>query len=652
MSKTTRGLLSLVLLAGCAPVATQPTTTIPTSTPATSTPATTTPAAASAAPAMIDVNHDYHSYANTSDFRTRHLVLDLSVDFDHRVLSGTAELQLQRLSATATELDLDTRDLDITKVETAAGPSAAGKGAWAPTGYTVGERDPILGSALRVTMPVTADRVRITYKTHPEASGLQWVTPAQTAGKKKPFLYSQSQAIHGRSWIPLQDTPSVRSTYEAHIRTPKNLLAVMSAHNRPGATRTGDYRFEMKQAVPSYLIALAVGDLKFRPVGARAGIYAEPSVLMQAAHEFEDVEQMIVAVEKRFGPYRWERYDMLVLPPSFPYGGMENPRLTFLTPTAIIGDKSGVSLIAHELSHSWSGNLVTNATWRDFWLNEGTTTYLTNRVMDAVFGQKRGDMERVLGQRDLEESFKQASRPGDKALAFDQRGRDPDEVFSSIPYERGYLFLTYLEGKFGRERFDVFLRGWFDEHAFQSKTTEDFLAHLDEKLLSSSPGLVSKAEIDQWIYQADMPADAVYATSDVFTKVDAQRDAWLASGKLDAKKWTSHEWQHFLEGMPDSLTTAQVAALDKQFHLTASHDDAVLVTWFVLGIKHGYPPVMPVVEKFLLSVGRMRYVKPLYRELVKTPDGKAFARRVFAVAKPTYHPIGQASVERILTEAK
>jgi leukotriene-A4 hydrolase len=610
------------------------------------------PPTAAAAVEPLDVQRDYHSYANTRDFRTDHLALDLAVDFTRRVLEGTVELQLQRLSATATELVLDTRDLDVAQVDT-----AAGQGAWAPTTFKLDARDPVLGSALHIAMPPAADRVRIRYATRPEASGLQWVTPAQTAGKKQPFLYSQSQAIHGRSWIPLQDTPQVRSTYEARIRTPKNLVAAMSAVNRPDAKRDGDYAFRMPQPVPSYLIALAVGDIRFRPIGRRTGIYAERAMVRGAAYEFEDTEQMVEACEKLFGPYRWQRYDMLVLPPSFPYGGMENPRLTFLTPTSIVGDKSGVALIAHELAHSWSGNLVTNATWRDFWLNEGTTSYLTYRIMDEVYGKKRGDMERVLGQQDLTESLAQAAHEGDKALAFDQRGRDPDEVFSSIPYQRGQLFLQYLEVKFGRAKFDAFLRGWFDEHAFQSKTTEDFIAYLEAKLLGPNPGVVTRAKIDEWIYGAPMPTDAVYTQSDAFTKVDEQRAGWLEGrlpvGKLQTAKWSSHEWQHFLDNMPPQLTAAQAAELDRRFKLTRAQDNAVAVSWFRVAIRTGYQPALPTIERFLLTVGRMRYLNPLYRELAaKKPEGLAFAQRVFAQAKPTYHPIGQGSVERILKDAE
>jgi leukotriene-A4 hydrolase len=321
----------------------------------------------------------------------------------------------------------------------------------------------------------------------------------------------------------------------------------------------------------------------------------------------------------------------------------------------VVGDRSGVSLIAHELAHSWSGNLVTNSTWRDFWLNEGTTTYLTYRIMDEVYGARRGAMERVLGQQDLAEALEQAAKEGDKALAYDQRNRDPDEVFSSIPYQRGNLLLEYLEHKFGRAKFDAFLRGWFDDNAFQSKTTEDFIESVDARLLKPNPGVVSRAKLEEWIYGAPMPADTIYAQSDAFTKVDEQRAAFLA-GTLSARqlktgRWSAHEWQHFLDNMPAGTTAAQLADLDRQFALTKNPNSYIAMSWFRIAIRFGYTDALPAVERFLLSVGRMRFINPLYRELAKTAEGRAFAERVFAKARPTYHPIGQVGVERILKDA-
>src|SRR5687767_2197842 len=358
---------------------------------------------------MAPIPADSSSNANVKAFVTKHLVLDLTANFERRTLAGTVELQLQRLDPAATELVLDTRDLMIQNAE-----AAVGNGAWVATAFKLDAPTPAFGSALRITMPPGADRARITYASTPDARGLQWLTAAQTAGRKHPFLFSQAQAIQARSFIPLQDLPGVRTTYDATLHVPKELVAVMAAEMTPGTAGSGVFTFKMPQPIPSYLIALAVGDLTFKSMSSRTGIWAEPVTVEAAAREFADTEKMIVATEALYGPYRWGRYDLLVLPPSFPFGGMENPRLTFATPTIIAGDRSLVSLVAHELAHSWSGNLVTNATWSDFWLNEGITTYLEARIMEAVYGKERADMLRVLGRRDLDAEIARLGGPSSR----------------------------------------------------------------------------------------------------------------------------------------------------------------------------------------------------------------------------------------------
>ncbi|MDR3414936.1 MAG: M1 family metallopeptidase [Nevskia sp.] len=596
--------------------------------------------------AITAANVAVNSYANVQQVRTTHIALDLAVDFAKKTLSGSAELQLERVDPGAAEVVLDTSALDIAKVETSADGEV-----WLSAKYTLGAVDEVLGAPLTVALPPGATRVRLSYATRPEASGLQWLTPSQTLGRKHPFLFTQSESIHARSWIPLQDTPLVRATYDARIRVPKGLRAVMSAemHDRPDAT--GAWTFHMPQAIPGYLIALAVGDLGFRSTGPRTGVYAEPALLAKAAYEFGETERTLQLMESAFGPYRWGRYDILVLPPSFPFGGMENPRLTFATPTVITGDRMLVSLVSHELAHSWSGNLVTNASWNDFWLNEGVTEYLTYRLLDMQFGQARGDMERVLGLADLKDSMAHLDRV-DWSLLRQPPAKDPDAVYSSVPYERGALFLTWLETRFGREAFDAFLRGWFDDHAFRSAGTGEFLAYLQDKLLSRQPGKVTQAQIDAWMHQPELPDFAVLPHSDALAEVDRQRAAWLEGRStpdaLPAAQWSVHEWQRFLDEMPDGVTLDQLRALDARYHLTASHNAILACSWLRLALAHGDTAVYPAVERYLKTVGRMRLIKPLYRELVKTPQGKAYAERLYAQAKSGYHPIAQQAVERVL----
>ena len=589
---------------------------------------------------------DPHSYANTSEFRATHASLDLSADFATRRLSGYVDLTMMRLDDDATQLILDTRDLTITSVALQSGKPMSLQ-------FRLGAKDATLGAPLQIALPAKFDAknfvIRIQYQTSPGASGLQWLTPAQTAGKKQPYMYSQSQAIHARSWIPLQDTPAVRLTYDAHIRTPPSLLAVMSAQNEVNTPRDGDYRLRMPQAIPSYLFALGIGDLTFRVIGPRTGVYAEKVTVDAAAHEFADVESMVVACEKLFGPYRWGRYDMLILPPSYMWGGMENPRLTFLTPTVIAGDRSLVSLIAHELAHSWSGNLVTNASWDSIWLNEGFTTYLERRIVEALYGADRRAMEDVLGlqsvQRDIASFTRQGELPLTK-LNVDLRGRDPDDSFSDIPYEKGRLFVGFLESRLGRPKLDAFLRDYFNHFAFQSVNTNDFVAYLDAHLLAQ-PGInIKKAEVDEWMNSTGLPSTAVLPTSNAFAQVDAQRAQWLqgkrTAQQLETAQWSTQHWLNFLDNLPHDLTAARLIELDTAFKLTAAANNEIAHSWLLDAIRAGYAPAWPRLEQFLTTIGRRKLVKDLYEELLKTPDGKARAAAIYAKARPLYQvPLAQ-----------
>jgi aminopeptidase N len=600
-------------------------------------------------PIPTPVPQDPSSYANVSAFVTSHIALDLTADFDRRVLTGSAALTLTRRDPAATELVLDTRDLQITAVEAAIGDAA-----WVSTTFTLDPPTAAFGSALRIALPPGADRVRINYSTSPSAKGLQWLTPAQTSGRKHPFLFTQAQAIQARSFIPLQDLPGVRITYDATLRVPKELVAVMAAEAVSGRAGDGVFTFRMPQAIPSYLIALAVGDLVFKPMSNRTGIWAEPPVLDAAVREFDDTEAMIVATEKLYGPYRWGRYDLLVLPSSFPFGGMENPRLTFATPTVIAGDKSLVSLVAHELAHSWSGNLVTNATWTDFWLNEGFTTYLERRIIEALYGKSRADMEALIGVRDLEENRRTLEVARDRTLSPDLTGRDPDEAYSSVPYEQGALFLTFLEANFGRDVLDAFLRRWFDRHAFKSATTAQFLAFLKEHLMDQKPGAVTDAQIEEWLRSETVPAFAVLPVSDAFAKVAKAREAWLGGNAIDglariAAAWSTQEWLHFIDGLPRQMDTARLVALDRQFRLTESGNAEIAHVWFRLAIASRYAPAYPAMERYMMQIGRRKLIVPLYRDLAATPEGLALARRIYDKARPGYHPMAQETIDSIVT---
>ncbi len=587
---------------------------------------------------------DFHSYANTKEVIVKSVHLDLDVDFNKKALQGFAMLTLSNNKAK--QLILDTRALNVTKTEASANGIK-----FSETQFNIGTSDPILGAPLTIQLPANTKQVRVYYSTSEKASGLQWLEPTQTAGKKQPFMFTQSQAIHARSWIPIQDTPQVRVTYTARVRTPKNLLAVMSADNSANTARDGDYTFKMPQAIPAYLIALAVGDLEFKAIGRRTGVYSEPSVVAKAAKEFEDTEKMVIATEKLYGAYRWGRYDILVLPPSFPFGGMENPRMTFATPTILAGDKSLVSLIAHELAHSWSGNLVTNATWRDFWLNEGFTVYLERRILEAVYGRGREEMEASLGRTSLIEEMAGLDER-DQILHVDLKGRDPDDGFTGVPYEKGKLFLRHLEETYGRDKFDLFLKSYFNNFAFQSITTEDFYAFLQKNLIEKYPAKKGIVPVDEWIEKPGLPANAPEPKSDAFARVEDSANRWLKGevelSKIQTASWSTHEWLHFLKSMPADLSANRMAELDRVFKFTQTGNSEKSFQWLMMAIKNKYEAAYARLEEFLTTIGRRKFLKPLYEELVKTEEGRKHAVAIYKRARSSYHPIAVTTIDGIV----
>jgi len=595
------------------------------------------------------LERDIHSYARPEEVRVTHLALDLDADFNARVLSGTATLTLQR-NASASQVVLDTKGLQIQRIS----------GGGSDLKFALGGEDRILGRPLTVDLPPNVSEITIAYRTSPDAGALQWLQPSQTAGGKRPYLYSQGQAIFTRTWIPTQDSPGVRQTYSARVTVPRDLHAVMSAEQlTPKGTETATgrtFEFRLTHPVPPYLIAIGVGDLAYRQVGSRTGVYTEPAMLDAAANELVDLEKMVAAAESLLGPYRWGRFDVLVLPPSFPLGGMENPRLTFATPTIIAGDRSLVSLIAHELAHSWSGNLVTNATWSGFWLNEGFTTYVENRLMEVLYGVDRARMLQVLDRRSLDTEIKRLGPTHkDTILNQDLAGRDPDDAVTDIAYEKGATFLRTIEATVGRERFDAFLRGYFDRHAFQSITTAEFFEDLRRHLLKGDRQLEERLKVEEWLYRPGLPDNAVVPSSDALARVEQDVKAVAAGAPAasitSSSSWSTQEWQHFVGTLPEKLTPAQLADLDRTFRLTDRGNAEVLFAWLRVAIRNRYEPAMPALERFLTSQGRRKFLKPLYEDLMKTDWGKEDARRIYARARPLYHAMSTNTLDPIVSGA-
>jgi aminopeptidase N len=580
---------------------------------------------------------DPHSYADLSQARVARLSWRARVDFASRTLEGTATLHLE--GARPGPLDLDTRELTVLAVRDGEGR---------PLPFSLAEPEPVLGARLRVELPAGVREVAVDYRTAPTASALQWLAPGQTEGGRHPFLFSQCQAVHARSVVPLQDTPRARLTYTAELRVPRALRAVMGARHegREEAGEEARERFAMPQPIPPYLLALAVGELASVDLSPRARVWAEPERVEAAAHEFAHVERMLAAAEALFGPYDWERFDLLTMPPSFPYGGMENPRLSFLTPTLLAGDRSLVNVVVHELAHSWTGNLVTNADAEHFWLNEGFTVWAERRILEALEGREVAELHAALGRRALEAALRSfADRPELTRLRTHLVGVDPDEAFSSVPYEKGYLLLRALEEQVGRARWDAFVGAYLRRFRFGALTTEDFERACEEEL----PGALAAVDAAAYLHAPGVPPSAPSPRSARLERVQAL--AGRLAEVAEVEGWTPAEWQLYLELFGDDTPLATVEALEARFALTAHPNMEVLASWLVLAVRTGHALAVERAEEVLGEVGRMKYLKPLYAALAVRPATRTRARALFARVGARYHPIAREGVERILTRA-
>lgn len=601
---------------------------------------TTKPIANNASDTTMVVK-DYHTLSNADSIIFKHLDLSLVVNMQDKKIEGKAIWHIENVNNKSYAI-LDDANLKIDSV-------------WVDDkqiNFKIGNSIRNLGTPLEIPINNESKKITIKYATSPGAKALQWLDAAQTTGKKHPFLYTQSESIHARSWIPCPDGPGVRFTYTAKIKVPQGMIALMSANGNPQQSNDSNiYHFNMDIPIPPYLMALSVGDISFKKIGNNTGVYAEPEMIDKAAYELADLEKLLQTAESLYGKYRWGRYDVLVLPAGFPIGGMENPKLTFCTPTIIAGDRSLVNLISHELAHSWSGNLVTNATWDDIWMNEGFTVYFERRISEALNGKSYADMLWELGYQDLEAEVKELGENSRNTwLKQDTKNQDADNALSDIPYEKGSLLLLLIEQNVGREDWDKFLNTYFDQHAFKSITTEQFLKYLDKYLLKGNKDLYDKIRINDWVYGPGIPSNAPRADMERFNKVNTQRDIFLKTNQtniLQTSDWTTHEWLHFLRKMPDQLSIDQMKMLDEKFQFTHSKNSEIEFQWFLMSINANYKTAFSELKKFLSITGRQKFIVPLYKAMMDNNKGD-MAHSLYAMYKNNYHPIAQENLNKII----
>ena len=613
---------------------------------------------------------DPHSYSNIKEIHTEHLSLDLEINFDNKTLYGVARHQMSASKATTAIFDIHGQVIQKITV--------GKKGSENEADFVIGkmDKDSVLGQPLVVSIPRGTTFINIYYQTSSQCDALEWVESKHTASGKFPYLYSQGQAILTRSWIPLQDSPSNRFTYDATLHVPPGMMALMSAENPKQKATDGTYHFEMKLPIPSYLIALTVGDIEYRAFNKQCGVYAEAPMLERAATEFQDLPRMITAAESLYGPYAWGRYDVIVQHKSFPFGGMENPMLTFINPSIVAGDRSLVSVIAHELAHSWSGNLVTNQSWNDFWLNEGFTVYIEHRIMEELYGKELSNTLCEIEHFELDEELKliaASSHPEDARLYGSLKGRNPDDGMTSVAYVKGAYFLKTLEATVGRKKMDAFVTDYFERYKFKTIRTEQFHTFLNKNLLYQNN---IEFNTDEWFYMEGLPVNSITIKSkrldlmrsyakrtnageDIFAPVKKIR--WIrVKGKkkkrretyteqLNTRAFITQEWQTYLRNLSLGIDTARLEQIDQYAHFSEANDE-LKFEWFLLNIKKENRSIRDKLKVFLVETGRRKYILPLYRALCANTKDKVWAEQVFSEAMGGYHSVSRNSIASLFNQ--
>ncbi|KAK3906440.1 peptidase family M1-domain-containing protein [Staphylotrichum tortipilum] len=600
---------------------------------------------------------DPNTQSNYDAWRTRHTMADFAVDFAAKCLRGSVVIELEsQTDRASTEIILDSSFVDVADITLNAAPSK----------WEVKDRTGPSGSPVHIAVPDGAGKgevvkLGIQLATTDKCTALQWLSPAQTSNKKAPFMFSQCQAIHARSIFPCQDTPDVKSTYDFVIRSPH--VVVASGVPLPEATEAaGDdkiYKFRQNVPIPSYLFALASGDIASAPIGRCSSVCTGPNELKASQWELEDdMDKFLDAAEKIVFPYRWGEYNVLVLPPSFPYGGMENPIFTFATPTIISGDRQNIDVIAHELAHSWSGNLVTNGSWEHFWLNEGWTVYLERRILASIHNNNAYfDFSAIIGWKHLEMSVEEFGADHEYTkLCINHKGIDPDDAFSSVPYEKGFHFIYSLDRLVGRENFDKFIPHYFAKWANKSLDSyefkQTFLDFFSTPEYASLQGKLAEIDWEGRFYTPGLPPKPEFDTSLVdvcFQLAGKWKQKDFSPSSSDTSSWTGNQVLVFLnlvQNFEEPLTVEQSQSMGKVYGLADSKNVELKAAYYQIAMRAKDTSAYPGIVELLGEVGRMKFVRTLFRSLTKVD--RDLAVKTFEKNRDFYHPICRALVEKDL----
>ena len=593
---------------------------------------------------------ELNTFSNYDIISQTNINVHFIVDFDNKKVDGEVTISFKALED-GEVIILDTKSLIIKTIKDNTGNELDFK---LDNYYRLESH----GVPLKIYKEYSKDDtfdITIEYSTTKDCMAIDWLEPEQTSGGKYPFMYSQCQSILCREMLPIQDTPAVKMPVQISITVPEELIGLAAGlfveEINNGNNKTFIYALDIP--IPSYLIAIAAGDIGSQNVSERCTIYAEKTVVEKAAWEFSDTEKFLKIAENYIGEYVWEQYNILVLPPSFPFGGMENPTLTFLTPSLIAGDKSLVSVVAHEISHSWTGNLVTNENWPDFWLNEGFTMFIERKILSSHKDKDMAKLDAMVGLSNLKaDIIAFGESKSFSSLEPNLLGRNPDDAFNKVPYEKGFNLLYYLENKVNSDEiFQKFMRSYIDKFKKGVVKYMDFRTFFETFIKNNVKDwekILNDIDWDTWVFAPGFPPVENDFSNKYADEVDQAVKDFYENKLSDDFVKTFKDWftllkQNFLNKIKESdieLSETQLEYLNEKLELIqGKYNVEVSCSYYLTVLYHGTLSTKfeESLVDFLGKHGRINYIRPLFSALARR--NKELAIKTLDKYRNFYHSI-------------
>ena len=622
---------------------------------------------------------DISSYSNFDEIIQKEVFIDVSLDFDKKQMLGTMEVKYEILSSEIPNVILDLKGPEIVSVEYVIKNEKNEEKTMIPLTYEIYSEN-VYKDSLGTPLKISLDNVKknipdeynklsksktlmlcIKFITTENCTGIQFLTKEQTYTKKYPFMFTQCEAIQCRSLFPVQDSPSVKSIYKVKTSIPSPLTFLFGGIKKESYLDNKSNQnvtiFEQKIPIPSYLVAFVAGELEYGKISERCGVWTEVGLCKIACNEFKDAEKYVQIAEEYFNhPYEWEIYNLLVLPFSFPYGGMENPNLTFVTPALLAGDCSMSNVIGHEISHSWTGNLVTNKNWKNFWVNEGFTIFMERKLDSALLGEEMENLEAIVGNNELIADIKLLGLDSEYTkLSPDFGGNDPDDGFSTVPYEKGYQFLIFIEKLIGKDNFREVMQKYIKKYRYKSvdhTAFKEVLEGLINEKLKDPKKIIDEINWDKWLYEKGIPSYKNDFSSKLLKEAEKLAEDFLQEKEDKSsvlkvfKEWHTNVKLAFLNYLLDNKNKIDekiMKNLKNELNLAEEYNSEIKYMWYLLALDKKVEEEIPNIKKFLETHGRLKYVRPVYFAWIEKDYNQA--KEFFDKTKYLYHAFARRIIQ-------